>query len=1323
MKGKLKCAILYLFMLCTFFSIAIPVQAKTKISQKTATILVSDTLKLSVKGTNKKVKWSSSNKKVAKVNSKGKVTGVKAGKATIKATVGKKTYSCKVTVKAGISPKTISMYVDDIVKIRLYGTEISTCSYNRKITLSSIKKKTITIHALKAGTCTLKIKAKNGKKYTCKITIKEAVKPTEPASQPSTEPTPQPSTEPAPQPSTEPTPEEYTVTFNSNGGSAVASQRVKSGEQAKIPDTPEKDGYTFVGWYSDAALQNSFTFATAITCNITLYAKWDEKIPTTYTRGEWIGLLANMVDMNLDVDPNNIDYYFGDTEGTEYAIAIETAYAYGILPAADVEDLEQDVASFYPYEVATRDFAAYTVIAAMGFEGNYTADTSYWQDWDEIAYKPQAAIAVSFGFMELSGGNYFRPQDALIDSEIELIKNAMDKVNASVEVKDEDIHDDSVYLDSVVKDELSAITGYTVVNNGEEYTVKVGNDVGLAAIQEGGVVVLPATDSYPTGLALKVVSVSVGAEQTILTGTAPELEEVYSKIDVAGTATALVDQITAAEGVEMSYDPGMAAYARIGGSTSLPGLLKYETGQIKLGSTVYAEGSIVIGIPDITCVLDADFNPFSGMTVNEFLFSITEEVQISGTMTLIDANTGLEVTEGDNAFQLASNSASLMSGRRELGRVPFAIGTSGMSVDVVFFYQATAKGTISVGYTLDMTQGFQYKDGSSRAIMNFRDSLTAIELKASGTAGVGIAVDLCAFRLMDVVGYYIEGGLGIDASFTAHVIATDPLYCSDAIVYAYLKHGIVEGTVVGKILKALDLKVEFEPLQNNDSNPYRLKIHIENGKRVSECTFGVGELKGYVQDADTRSCLGNAKIQLYNEENVLIRTKFSEADGGYSIDNLTAGNYKIVISATGYYKYETTVEVKKDETAYLESALMVDRDNKETGIISGNILDATTGYGISGASYEIRSGGNNLTGEVIESGIFDSTYYELTLSVGYYTLAVKKDGYVTNSINISISSGERANQNIVLSPEREADGNLRIVLTWGEYPWDLDSHLFGPSTDDGSRFHTCYYDDYAYNAAGTVIADLDVDDTSSYGPETTTVRQMAAEGIYSFYVHDYTNRSASYSTEMSNSGAKVQVYLGDTLCYTFNVPVNVEGTLWHVFDYDVETDRLTPVNSFSYVSDPGAIYYSLREEVTLEMMDSSVFSELPLKENLDASEEETEELPEETEDLPEETEGLTKETEELPEETEELMKETEKLLRETEESAEPVDLSGQNEPVDLEDTIEADEKQTEYIDYIILDIEDENDDIFVSEKIMKSIEEDDIPEADMDIVEADLIIE
>ena len=74
---------------------------------------------------------------------------------------------------------------------------------------------------------------------------------------------------------TTPTPTNYTVTFDANGhGTALAAQTVEEGKTATKPANPTETGWVFGGWYKEAACTNAFDFATPITGNITLYAKW-----------------------------------------------------------------------------------------------------------------------------------------------------------------------------------------------------------------------------------------------------------------------------------------------------------------------------------------------------------------------------------------------------------------------------------------------------------------------------------------------------------------------------------------------------------------------------------------------------------------------------------------------------------------------------------------------------------------------------------------------------------------------------------------------------------------------------------------------------------------------------------------------------------------------------------------------------------------------------------------------------------------------------------------------------------------------------------------
>ena len=72
----------------------------------------------------------------------------------------------------------------------------------------------------------------------------------------------------------------YSVAFNSNGGSDVATKYVATSGNATVtaPANPTKSGYDFEGWYKESGLNNKWNFATdKVTSSITLYAKWTPK--------------------------------------------------------------------------------------------------------------------------------------------------------------------------------------------------------------------------------------------------------------------------------------------------------------------------------------------------------------------------------------------------------------------------------------------------------------------------------------------------------------------------------------------------------------------------------------------------------------------------------------------------------------------------------------------------------------------------------------------------------------------------------------------------------------------------------------------------------------------------------------------------------------------------------------------------------------------------------------------------------------------------------------------------------------------------------------
>lgn len=74
----------------------------------------------------------------------------------------------------------------------------------------------------------------------------------------------------------------YTVSFESNGGSAVSDVVVEPGNTLTAPAAPTQAGYTFSGWYEDTALTSLWDFSTdTVTDDTTLYAAWEAEAEPT----------------------------------------------------------------------------------------------------------------------------------------------------------------------------------------------------------------------------------------------------------------------------------------------------------------------------------------------------------------------------------------------------------------------------------------------------------------------------------------------------------------------------------------------------------------------------------------------------------------------------------------------------------------------------------------------------------------------------------------------------------------------------------------------------------------------------------------------------------------------------------------------------------------------------------------------------------------------------------------------------------------------------------------------------------------------------------
>jgi Mg-chelatase subunit ChlD len=213
------------------------------------------------------------------------------------------------------------------------------------------------------------------------------------------------------------------------------------------------------------------------------------------------------------------------------------------------------------------------------------------------------------------------------------------------------------------------------------------------------------------------------------------------------------------------------------------------------------------------------------------------------------------------------------------------------------------------------------------------------------------------------------------------------------------------------------------------------------------------------------------------------------------------------------------------------------------GTLQGQVTDAVSGNPIAGA--EVCVQGTSQCAMTDGSG----NYVIADVPAGDHLLNVTADGYISvDDQSVTVTAGETTTQPIAMSPELAA-GELRIVLTWGENPSDLDSYLWLPNSA---------YINYS-QPGDPNTANLDLDDTSGNGPETITIAQRE-DGTYTYAVNNF---SGNGFATLSTSGAVVRVYQGDREINSFPVPTTGDGLWWHVFDIDGATGTITPVNTLS----------------------------------------------------------------------------------------------------------------------------------------------------------------
>lgn len=140
----------------------------------------------------------------------------------------------------------------------------------------------------------------------------------------------------------------------------------------------------------------------------------------------------------------------------------------------------------------------------------------------------------------------------------------------------------------------------------------------------------------------------------------------------------------------------------------------------------------------------------------------------------------------------------------------------------------------------------------------------------------------------------------------------------------------------------------------------------------------------------------------------------------------------------------------------------------------------------------------------------------------------------------------------------DSDVSASVTLTWGENPRDLDTQFIGPADASGDNRFLVYFRNKEVNLADSNIW-LDVDDTTSYGPEVTSIDSFPYEGRYSYAVYRYSD-----SGDIQASPARVKLEMGNET-QVFAPPSGEPTICWAVFDFVVDANggvSVEPVGSW-----------------------------------------------------------------------------------------------------------------------------------------------------------------
>ena len=1119
-------------------------------------------------GTIKSVK--SSKTSVATITKAGKITAKNAGTATITVTSTKnKKYTCKVTVKACLSATSVTLALGDYTTISLKGATLK--SFKSSSTSVATITKAGKITAKKKGSATITATDTKGKKYTCKVKVEAPAisatsltlgvgdtatlklngntqKVTWSSSNTDVATVTSKGKVTAQSGGTatikakvghktyscavtvnQTYQRSYTVTFDSNGGSSVTEQAIYEGNCAYEPETPVREGYVFDGWYTDSELTQPYDFSTPVTADLTLYAKWVElSVDISLTVNTEAENISNRT-VTGSVSTN------GEITGVHYAL-VSTNHT-----TEDTITLNDDNA--FELAVLLEDDTNTLTVAVDTADGTSTEESlTLTYDSGEVYDLAQAADPDN-GWLILKETNA-----ADVEPEPE--------PEPEPETPTEETPEDSGVLTQDLEDDAETTIYYAANLLNLYFTDDTDFSTRTAFVEEtlGGSVAgyLNSLDMVQVRLTGDTLPVPSGVEYTGETSLAAiTVEELQTYADALAASC---EELESAD-VEHIY-------------TNMTAVVDSNDPWGGSGTTMDQKDSNAWWLYSIGGMDAWDFDNYYNL---DYLTNITLGVVDSGFQDdHPDLNGKVDVISSeDSAHDHGTHVAGIIAATADNGE-----GIAGLThnnATILGYDVRSASATymsdsdIQSGLTKTVEGGakvINFSLGCSNSVSG--TALSDSNIKDQGKSYSKVMGKLLSkghdFVVVQSAGNGNENYEGID-------YINNGGFCSITSDNCYSKNTSLFGSKVSQSDIMDRILVVSAIGQDN------LLTEFSNG--------GTGDLNEIAAPGDTiYSCITGSTYKNKSGTSMAAPIVTGVCGLAWSANKALSGAQVVDLVMENTSGTAGTSSSDLSHTTggmgIVDANLAVSAAIRTRGTSYGTVVDATTSNALTDATVKLHKGdqdgplaGNNGTYSCDSNGRFDLP----ELPLGTYTMEISAEGYVTKFVtwtivDSGITDGTKLNRGTFALTPLMDDGEYQIVLRWGETPSDLDSHLVA-NQSDGSSYHVYY----SNKNPSPAYANLDVDDTSSYGPETVTITSFSSLYNIKYAVHDYTNRGSSSSTALANSGATVDVYKGSQLLRSFSVPTNKEGTEWDVFAFDAN-GNIVVTNSMTYCSDPASVLSS-----------------------------------------------------------------------------------------------------------------------------------------------------